>query len=186
MTFNGNIQNIIRELDQVLSKVNEANTERLIEAVLNSDRIFSAGAGRSGFMIKSFAMRLMHFGFQSFVVGETITPGIQRNDLLIIGSGSGETESLVVLAEKAKKAGAALSVVTAFPESSLGRRADILIEIPAPTPKSKLTTGTQSIQPMGSLFEQGLLLFFDAVIVMLMEKKNTDSDALFMQHANLE
>jgi 6-phospho-3-hexuloisomerase len=46
----------------------------------------------------------------------------------------------------------------------------ILIKIPAPTPKVEVETGFKSIQPMGSLFEQSLLLFLDAVILQLMDK----------------
>ena len=54
-------------------------------------------------MIRGLAMRLMHMGYTSFVVGETITPAIQPGDLLVIASGSGSTETLTVIAEKCKK-----------------------------------------------------------------------------------
>ncbi|MDF2815557.1 MAG: 6-phospho-3-hexuloisomerase, partial [Paenibacillus sp.] len=43
-----------------------------------------------------------------------------------------------------------------------------------------------TIQPMGSLFEQTLLLFFDSAILRLMEKKGYDSTTMFGRHANLE
>merc|ERR1712093_748806 len=53
-------------------------------------------------MAKSFAMRMMHMGFDAYVIGETVTPTFEKDDILIIGSGSGETKSLVMIAEKAK------------------------------------------------------------------------------------
>ena len=148
--------------------------------------ILVAGAGRSGFAVKAFAMRLMHMGFVAYVVGETVTPNLEADDLFVVGSGSGETGSLVNMAGQAKKIGAAVAVITIRPESSVGSIADVVIRIPAPTPKAEVDAGLTSIQPMGSLFEQSLLLFLDAVILRLMEKQGNSSDTMFARHANLE
>jgi len=128
----------------------------------------------------------MHMGFDVYVVGETITPSLEPADLLVIGSGSGETGSLVAMAHKTKKIGAKLAVVTIFPESSIGRLADIAITISAPTPKVEDDSGVESIQPMGSLFEQSLFLFLDSIILRLMEKRGNNSNLMFTRHANLE
>ncbi len=177
---------IIKELQNTLSQIDVNQAELLTDRIMQSRKILVAGAGRSGFMVKAFAMRLMHMGFDAYVVGETTTPGLEKDDLLIIGSGSGETESIAVMAEKAKKIGASLALLTIFPESSIGKIADIIIKIPAPTPKSKKINDVQSIQPMGSLFEQSLLLVLEALILVLMEKKSKDSDTMFTRHANLE
>ena len=51
--------------------------------------------------------------------------------------------------------------------------------------KAEGTSG-KSIQPMGSLFEQSLLLFYDAVILRFMNKKGLNSDKMYGRHANLE
>ena len=91
-----------------------------------------------------------------------------------------------MIADKAKKIGAKVALVTIFPNSSIGNLADIAVRIPAPTPKVKTDTGFRSIQPMGSLFEQSLLLTFDAVMLRLMEKQGKDSNSMFSKHANLE
>lgn len=177
---------IAGELKNSMERVNDAETEALVDALLAARAIFLAGAGRSGLMIKAFAMRLMHMGFNAYVVGETVTPNIGAGDLLLIGSGSGETASLVSMANKARKLGARVALATIFPRSSIGSGADVVVAIPAPTPKAKTDAGVSSIQPMGSLFEQSLLLVLDAVILRLMEKKGLDSDAMFGRHANLE
>jgi 6-phospho-3-hexuloisomerase len=137
-------------------------------------------------MIRAFAMRLMHMGFVSYVVKETVTPNIESGDLLLIGSGSGETRTLAVIAEKAKHCGAFLALITISPDSAIGRFADILVKIPAPSPKAKNSTEFASIQPMGSLFEQSLLVTLDAVILRLMEKQGTTSNTMFDKHTNLE
>jgi len=177
---------IVKELDRTLSQISAQDAEKLADALLGSKKILVAGAGRSGFAAKAFAMRLMHMGFEAYVVGETVTPNLEAADILVIGSGSGETGSLVSMANKAKKIGAKIALVTIFPESSIGGVADITIKIPAPTPKVAADSGFKSIQPMGSLFEQSLLLFLDSIILRLMEKRGNDSNTMFTRHANLE
>ena len=154
----------------------------------NGCRIVSLnpGAGRSGFQVKGFAMRLMHMGKHSYVVGETCTPNIKEDGLLVICSGSGETKSLVNHASKAKEVGAKIALITINPESSIAKMADVVIEISAPSPKSAKEGDIKSIQPMGSLFEQSEGLFMDIAIMMLMERNHMDSDTMFGRHANME
>jgi 6-phospho-3-hexuloisomerase len=43
-----------------------------------------------------------------------------------------------------------------------------------------------SSQPMGSLVEQSLLLFLDAVVVRLMDETRETSAHMHQRHANLE
>ncbi|MCH6269264.1 6-phospho-3-hexuloisomerase, partial [Neobacillus citreus] len=128
---------------------------------------------------------LMHMGLDAYVVGETVTPSLQEDDILIIASGSGETKSLVSMAEKAKSINATVAVVTISPESTIGRLSDVAIKIPA-KPKAGADSDYKTIQPMGSLFEQTLLLFFDASILRIMNKKELESGVMYGRHANLE
>ena len=44
----------------------------------NDATIFLAGSGRSGFVAKFFAMRLMHLGFHVYVFGETLVPPVGK------------------------------------------------------------------------------------------------------------
>jgi len=173
------------ELSRVADSISDAEAEALITRILQSRRIYVAGAGRSGLMVRSFAMRLMHLGLEAYVVGETVTPGLSRGDLLLIGSGSGETRSLIPMAQKALSLGASVAAVTLSAESTIGRMADVSVVLPG-SPKERSQSGQDTIQPMGSLFEQSLLLFFDAVVLRLMELRSLDSQAMFGRHANLE
>lgn len=179
-------QAVVRELGDTLNKISPESGERLIDGILGAKKIFVAGAGRSGFAARSFAMRLMHLGLETYVVGETITPHMDSEDLLILVTGSGETESLVAMARKADRAGAKVAAVTIRPESSVGQVCDVIVCIPAPTPKAEDADKAHSIQPMGSLFEQSCLLFLDSVILRLMERENITSEQMFARHANLE
>lgn len=175
---------ILAELSHTIEGMNDTETEKLADEMLRTNKIFVAGGGRSGLMAKAFAMRMMHVGLDPYVVGETITPNLEADDMLIIGSGSGETNSLLSMAEKAKGIGATIALVTTNPASSIAQLADITVEIPAQA-KAEGTSG-KSIQPMGSLFEQSMLLFYDALILRFMEQKGLDSNKMYGRHANLE
>lgn len=176
---------ILKELNHSADLISDEEAEKLVNGILESKKVFVAGAGRSGFMAKSFAMRMMHMGIDSYVIGETVTPNFEKEDILIIGSGSGETKSLVSMVEKAKSIGGKIATVTIFPDSTIGQLADITIKLPG-SPKDQSEGDYKTIQPMGSLFEQTLLLFYDAVILRFMEKKRLDTNKMYGRHANLE
>lgn len=176
---------IIEELQHAVSFIQEAEADRLADRLLQADKVFVAGAGRSGFMAKSFAMRLMQMGHNAYVVGETVTPSIGKGDLLVIGSGSGETRALVSMAQKANTLEAGVALVTIFPESAIGKLADVIVRLPG-SPKDKEINRYNTIQPMASLFEQTLLIFYDAVILKCMERKGITDSEMYGRHANLE
>ncbi|WP_084423252.1 6-phospho-3-hexuloisomerase [Cohnella thermotolerans] len=176
---------IVNELGRTLSAMNAEDLGKLAGRLLEAEQIFVAGAGRSGLMMRAFAMRLMHLGMRAYVVGETVTPGIGSGDLLIVASGSGETRTVVAMAEKAKKLGAAVALLTVTPDSTLGRLADIVATIPA-SAKEQTGEGAVGVQPMGSLFEQTLLIACDAIVLEAMDALNTDASIMFGRHANLE
>lgn len=176
---------VVEELSQTVRLISDEETEKLVDRILESKKIFVAGAGRSGFMGKSFVMRMMHMGIDAYVVGETVTATFEKDDLLIIGSGSGETQTLVAIAEKAKSLGGTVAAITISPESTIGELADITVRLPGVT-KDQSEGDFKTIQPMGSLFEQTMLLIYDAIILRFMEKKGLDSNKMYGKHANLE
>lgn len=163
----------------------DSNAESLLQQMLSSKKIFVAGAGRSGLMGKAFVMRMMYMGKDAYVVGETVTANLEEGDLHIIGTGSGETITLVPVAEKAKSLGGKVAAVTIAPESAIGKLADITVTLPGQI-KDQSDGEYQTIQPMGSLFEQTMLLFFDALILRVMEEKLLGSNKMYGKHANLE
>ncbi|MDR0137862.1 6-phospho-3-hexuloisomerase [Metabacillus idriensis] len=176
---------VVQELSRTVDLISDEKAEKLVNKIMESKKIFVAGAGRSGFMGKSFVMRMMHMGIDAYVVGETVTANLEKDDLLIIGSGSGETKTLVSIAEKAKSLGGTVAAVTISPDSTIGKLADIIIKLPG-SPKDQSESDYKTIQPMGSLFEQTMLLFYDALILRFMEKKGLDSVKMYGKHANLE
>ena len=181
------VDQVTREIRGCLSAVNPCDVDRAVEEITRSGRVFLAGAGRSGSAIRAHAVRLMHAGKTVHVVGDVTVPPITEKDLLLVGSGSGRTESLVANARKAKNAGARLLVITIDPDSPLAQLADTVVQIPAPAPKVVSTRKLPaSIQPMGNLFEQGLFILLDLFVMMMMARQGLTSDAMFARHANLE
>lgn len=177
-------EKITEEIKDVVYQIKVDQMQKIVADILQSTRIFVAGQGRSGFMMKSFAMRLMHIGFEANVVGETVTPSIKKGDLLIIGSGSGETESLVAMSLKTKELGAKVAVVTTNANSTIAKQAETIVKLKAQAKGDESSTST--IQPMGSLFEQCLLICLDSVILILMDEKKKDGNIMFTRHANIE
>ena len=178
---------IIEELSRTIDSAEMTRTPEAVSAITQAARVFVAGAGRSGLMMRSFAMRLMQIGVEAYVVGETTTPDIHKGDLLMIGSGSGSTGGPVSYANIAKHAGIRVVAITAARESPLTELADLIIRLPAPTPKvHEANAPPPSVQPLGTLFEQTLLIYLDALIILLMKEMNVAVETLLRRHTTLE
>lgn len=184
MGFKSNSNIVLEELKTVLNKVDTNEIDSAIQLIEHADKIFFTALGRAGFMGKSFVMRLMHMGKEVYVVGETNTPNFEKDDILIICSGSGETKQFIQIAEKAKSLGGKVLLFSATQGSTLTRIADCSIIIQAPS-KKQTDSEFQSCQPMASLFEQGILLTGDSMILTLMEN-GANNDKMFQKHSNLE
>ena len=175
------------ELLHCFEKLDESQLQKLENYIKNANRVFVAGAGRSLLMIRGLAMRLMHMGYTAYVVGETVTPAIQPGDLLVIASGSGSTETLTVIAQKCKKLGAKLALITTAPHSPISRLADCIVQVYAATTKEIDSVAT-SIQAGANTFEQSVLLIADAIVTDITRDTNIDetNTRLMLRHANLE
>ncbi len=179
------VESILDEIKTVLKDVDKDQVEKLAQEIIGAKKIVAAGAGRVGMAVRSFAMRLGHFGRQAWMLGDATMPGIKTGDLLLVASGSGETQTIFDLVEIAKKNGAKIALVTGNPESRMGKLADVIVQIKAPS-KTKSVEGFASIQPMTTLNEQCLGIFFDALVLILMEKMNETHDTMWARHSNLE
>ncbi|MFC5850233.1 6-phospho-3-hexuloisomerase [Deinococcus petrolearius] len=175
---------LLAELARNLPQIGAQEAGALAGALLGARRVFVAGAGRSGLMVRAFAMRLTQLGITAYVVGETTTPAVAPGDLLLVASGSGETGGLVQMARQARAVGAAVALVTLAPRSALGELAGVRVTLPGVV-KDGADAG-RSVQPMASLFEQTLLLFLDALVLDLMRRLDQTSADMYTRHANLE
>jgi 6-phospho-3-hexuloisomerase len=178
------LQVIIEENQQLATKLDFTAAGAIIPLIQQAERVFVVGAGRTGLALKAAAMRLMHLGLRVFVVGETTTPAIKAGDLLLAGSGSGTTSTIVKAAEKAKAAGAQVVALSTTTDSPLAALATLVVVLPAAQKQDH--GGTISQQYAGSLFEQSVLLLTDAIFQTLWALDGTPAEALWKRHANLE
>ena len=179
------IEIILQEIKTVLSQIDEKQVEILMDEILKAEKIVVCGAGRVGMAIRGFGMRLGHLGLQAYTLGDSTVPGIGEGDLLIVASGSGETQTIFDLVSIAKKNKSSIVAITGNPESRIGLLADSFVKITAPS-KTKAVDNFISVQPMTTLNEQCLGLFFDAVCLKLMERMGETHDTMWARHSNLE
>ena len=178
-------KNAISECRAALDRIDDCQSEALVEALLAAAQVFFVGVGRVLLSLQSICKRLAHLGLKAHYVGEITEPAITPNDLLIVGSASGESLFPVAIAKKAKALGAKVAWIGSNQESSAAGLADYIVRIPV---QSKLGRPDElkSIQPMTSLFEQSLLLYGDALARVIADRKSLDLKGLWQYHANLE
>jgi 6-phospho-3-hexuloisomerase len=181
------IEEVLAEITSCLYLVSGDSLARAGLMIEGAPKIFVSGAGRSGLIMRALGTRLMHLGKSVFVVGESTTPNIQAGELLIVGSGSGQTSTLLAIAQKAKHQDAKILLFTTNPTSSLANWADETVALPAPS-LGDVEEGRdlKSMQPMGTLFEQSLLILCDIIILSLMSRTGINASQMRARHANLE
>jgi 6-phospho-3-hexuloisomerase len=179
------ISTILDEITAVVPKVSQAQLGALADRLASAHRVFVTGEGRSGFMARAFAMRLMHLGLAVYVIGETTTPSVRAGDTVVAVSGSGTTAGTVRVAEQAVGVEATVLAVTTEPESPLGRQAAACLVIPAAT-KYRRDGEAATVQPLSSLFDQVTHLALDAVCLELAGRRGIDNAAAKAAHANTE
>ncbi len=173
------------EIDLALNSIDINSAEKFCTEILNARKVFCVGVGRVLLSLEAFTKRLAHLGVDAHFVGEITEPAISPGDLLIVGSGSGESLFPLAIAEKAKTLGVQVVHIGSNPESSMAKYADYIVRIPVRT-RLALKDEIDSQQPMTSLFEQSLLVFGDIIASMIVEEKALDLHKLWQYHANLE
>ncbi len=181
-TFRESYRYIQRKTVDILNKVSKEDIEKTIHLFFSANRIFLYGAGRSGLVSKAFAIRLVHLGFQTFVIGETIGAPVKKGDLVCIVSGSGETIPAVMTAEIAKNLGVKLVVITGKKTSRITKFADVAIILRADCSEKE----QKLFAPLGTLFEASAWILLDGIIAELMGQKNETEESMRSRHATLE
>lgn len=179
---------ILKEINTVLKDIDQYQVNLLIVEILKARVIIVCGAGRVGMAAKGFAMRLGHLGKRAYTIGDSTLPSIKKGDLLIVCSGSGETQTIYDLAVLGKQNGGRVALISSYIDhnkSKMAKIANTVLVINAPS-KLKQINGFMSIQPMTTLNEQCLIILFDALVLMLMEKLHQTHESMWERHSNLE
>lgn len=172
-------------LQAVAERIDEKAIESLLTAITGAQRIVLAGVGREGLATRFFAMRLKHLGFDSCWVWDDTAPEVGPDDLFIMTNGSGSIPHLDAVARGVQAAGCPLAVVTGVPDGSTARHADLLLHVPAAVYRGEGDL-VPTHHPMGTLFEQSLVLLYDELVLMLSERVGADFGAMAARHRNYE
>jgi 6-phospho-3-hexuloisomerase len=191
-------EEIISGIKSSIEELNMKEVECFIQLLLGAKekKIFIVGMGRSGFVGRAFALRLMNLGFNVYFLGETITPAAEKGDLLIAISGTGATKIVLTASAAAKEIGATVIAITSFPESPLGQIADHVITVKGRTkagwPREEdylarqLMGEREPLTPLGSIFENNCMVFLDSLVVELMQRLGRTEEYLKRRHATIE
>lgn len=189
---------ILEGISEVMRKLDLSQVEEMLNALLlarvEGRKILVVGAGRSGLVGKAFAMRLMHLGFNIYVMGETITPSVGEGDVVLILSGSGRTTLPVTVAKMAKSLGVKVVAVTSHPNSPLGKTADHIVILQGRDRMAheeeyysrQLLGEHAALTPMGTLFEDSCMVLLDSVIAELMARLDISETEMKRKHASIQ
>ncbi len=175
---------ILDENRRLLENIDKEAIDACVRRILTARKVFCSAQGRSGFILRCFCMRLMHLGCQAHFCGETVTPALGREDLLIVLSGSGETPSTLEAVRGAKERGTYTVGILGDLDSSIGSLVDGSIHLPGTT-KMCRESEPSSVQMSGSLFEQASFLLMEAIVLALYQDA-IDMGSVSPRHAVIE
>ncbi len=192
MRMRKRMSGLARKIGEQCSKMDEKSIERFLGLLLAKRRVFIVGSGRSGLVGKAFGMRLMHLGFEVYIVGETITPAVRKSDLILAISGSGATSYVNVVAKTAKRMGATVAAITSHPESELGEAADCIVKVMGRAGGGRRDYAERQIRgdhepmtPLGTLFELSAMVFLETLVGEIMMRQGKTEEGMRRRHSNI-
>ena len=174
------------EISAAVGGIDPAAMVAMVEELSRATGIVCHGVGREGLMMRALTMRLYQLGLDAHVVGDMSCPPVGTGDLLVVSAGPGGFSTVDGLISVARAAGARIACVTAQPQGTAPRAADVVFHIPAQTMADDRGAAATSVLPMGSLFEGAQYLAFELLILALRDHLGVTPDAMRAHHTNLE
>lgn len=167
---------------EMLASIKQSEIDELVDAILAAKRIFVAGWGRAGNCVKILSMNCSQIGLDTHIVGDNSTPAITAEDLLVIGSGSGRTKTMAIIARQCKEHGAKLALISENGADSLiGKMADVNVVIPR---KNYMSPDMPAAS--GGSFYHVMVQLVDLVRVYLCDVMGVTNADIVKNHNNLE
>jgi len=179
------LRSILSENRLLLRKLDSTAVDHFVQSLRGARAVFFSAQGRAGYVLRSFCMRLMHLGYQVYFCGDTNTPAVAREDLLVVLSGSGETSWTIEAVKSAKRYQARTYGILGNLDSTLGRLVDRSLHVSGTT-KLVREGEPPSLQMAGSLFEQSAFFLLEAVVLSLWQEKEGEMGDLLSRHAVIE
>jgi SIS domain./Helix-turn-helix domain, rpiR family. len=125
---------------------NQSSIDNALKLIEHAKRIYIYGLGSSGLAAQELNYRLSRMGFVSEVVTDPHLMVIRstlldKGDLLIAFSRSGQTKDLITSVVKAKEKGAKLLALTAYDKTRLAELSDEILWTIHPSRNAYLSTG---------------------------------------------
>ncbi len=168
---------IVEQVIQILKESDNKDVDEAVDIITSAKKIFVYGVGRSGLVAKAFAMRLVQLGLDVFFIGETITPIVENNDLVIIVSNTGSTSSAIQTANIARRVGAKVICITGVPTSKLAHASSLVLCI-----SERRNQHSGKYAPLGTLFEVAAMIFLDGLVSVVMEKLGESEATMRKRH----
>lgn len=191
MTYKDLVSNVQDEIKEVLESINEDKLNDFVTLLSKPNiKVLGYSAGRMGFGLKAFMMRLNHLGINAYWFGDNYVPPMGKDDLFICCSNSGTTKSVANIMDIFRsKANGKVVAFVGNEDSKMGKEADLTIKfktcnggLNSADDPSKIT----SIQPMTTLTEQAMFILFDIVTLMLINRLHIDLNETKQFHSNIE
>ena len=169
------MKEILRELHTISEDFDYSQIEKLLLYFDTSKNLnyVGFGAGRMGYALRSFMMRLFHLGYNSFMIGDTNFPRISDKTIAIVNSSSGETESNILYAKQARNNGSFVVLFTTNTNSSIAKLSDFTI----------CYSSIDSKQLMKSVYEQFTFLLFDYITENIKNKYGFSTSVINSSHS---
>ena len=184
MTLADQIAQAAAELAAGAAGTDPVQLADLVQDLATAGRIATYGCGREGLMMRALTMRLYHLGLDIHMVGDMSCPPLGPGDLLLVSSGPGNLSTVAALIGQARAAGARVACVTGQPSGPDPMASDLVLTIPAQTMANDQTS--DSLLPMGSIFEGAMFLVFEILILALRDRLQETASTMRARHTNLE
>lgn len=173
------MKKILQLSNEVISELDSQIVESFIKHLKKAKRVYTVGVGSLGLIVKGFVTKLMYLGYETYFIGETLMPSPSKDDLFIAVSESGETDYTVKAAHIAKNLEATIVAITSHSQSTLGKLADLNIEIKCkkslPEEKEEIKEDTGELLTLNSsLFEIATFIFLNTIVSELANKHQTE------------
>ena len=168
---------ILEGIRSNVMSVDQSLLEEFIEDIATANRIFIYGAGRSGLVGQLFAVRLVQMGLDVHFIGEMTTPIIEKDDLTILISNTGDTMSVVQTANIARRIGCKVVGITGNSTNKLALTSSSVIVM------NHKGASNPEYAPMGTIFEDSVSILFDSLVPSLMKRLNMSEKDMRKRHA---
>jgi len=168
----------LRELQNMWDDLNKETLDQIVQKLTESQRnlIIGLGAGRMGYSLKAFIMRLSHIGYLTYMLNDTSLPRVDSDTVVLINSSSGETPTMKLYIDQCRNAGCFIISFSADANSYIASNSNLVLNIP--TIKTK--------QIMKTVFEQFSYILFDHIASEIIKSSKAEIAAIEKNHSILE